>query len=123
MPDKTWKAVERAIARLFGGKRTGPIGSGVPDILHPWLAIEVKSRKRLPKLLHDTMQQAEENAGNPAFLKLVATEYCIPLAGLELLPIAVLHQTGDRYTEAFVVIRLGEFIDRWVGGEDAQEVE
>jgi hypothetical protein len=49
MTDKCWKAAERRIATLLGGKRVPVNGRGdEPDVAHPWLAIEVKHRASLP---------------------------------------------------------------------------
>jgi len=47
MADKRWKATERRIAALLGGRRVPVSGRGrgnAPDIAHPWLALEVKDR-------------------------------------------------------------------------------
>ena len=50
MSDKTWKAVERRVAKLFGTRRT-PLSGGNDsrtrsDSLHPSLFIETKHRKQ-----------------------------------------------------------------------------
>ncbi len=46
MPDAAWKAFERRVARLFGGKRRGPdVGGsegGRSDVIAPGWSIEVK---------------------------------------------------------------------------------
>jgi hypothetical protein len=49
MPDKTWKAVERRVARKLGGQRIPCSGNGdIPgDVQHPYWHIEVKTRKNL----------------------------------------------------------------------------
>ncbi len=47
MGDKRWKATERKIAALLGGRRVPVSGRGrgdAPDIARPWLALEVKDR-------------------------------------------------------------------------------
>ena len=47
-PTATWKAFERAVARVFGGTRrgahtsTGGAGSGLSDVIHDHWAIECK---------------------------------------------------------------------------------
>jgi hypothetical protein len=48
---KDWKTAERRIAKELGGTRVPVTGRGrgdVPDIEHPALSVEVKSRRRLP---------------------------------------------------------------------------
>lgn len=52
MADKTWKAVERRVAEMFGTDRT-PLSGGSSrhtrsDTLHPRLYIEIKHRARNP---------------------------------------------------------------------------
>jgi hypothetical protein len=54
MPDKRWKRAERTIAKKVGGTRTplsGPAsGHTSADVIHPWLYVEVKYRKRFAVL-------------------------------------------------------------------------
>jgi len=40
--DKTWKAVEKKVARLLGGRRTGNTCMSSPDVLHPLFSVEVE---------------------------------------------------------------------------------
>jgi hypothetical protein len=99
MGDKRWKATERRIAALLGGRRVPVSGRGrgdAPDVAHPWLAIECKDRATLPLWLLDALAQAEASA-QP-----------------DQLPVAVLHRAGDRHDQALVVLRLTEFVD-WFG--------
>ncbi len=99
MPERRWKATERAIARLLGGVRVPVSGrqrGDAPDVAHAWLSVEVKDRAALPAWLAEALAQAEASAG--------------PLQ----LPIAVLHQVGQRHDRALVVLRLGEFVE-WFG--------
>lgn len=97
MPDKTWKAAERRVARRFGSQRTGPAGRNLPDIITGDLSIEVKTRKALPAWLHEALAQAERNA-QP-----------------ETLPVVVLHQVGDRYDDDVVVMSMKSFT-QWRNG-------
>ena len=60
--DKTWKALERKVARLLGGRRAGNTGMSSPDVLHPLFSVEVKYRQRLPSLLSAGMAQAKRAA-------------------------------------------------------------
>jgi len=99
MSNKTWKAVELKICRMLGGDRTGPTGRDTSDCVHPWLGVEIKTRKRVPGYIRDWVEQAKSNIKLPGRL-----------------PIVVWHQTGDRYTDALVLLRLGDFLDWFVGG-------
>ncbi len=91
---KAWKACERKVAALLGGKRvpvSGRARGDAPDVLHDGLSIEVKSRKKLPAWIEDAMKQAEASAKDGQ------------------LPVVILHQDGHKYRNAFVVCRFGEF--------------
>jgi hypothetical protein len=92
---KDWKACERRISELLGGKRvpvSGRTRGDAPDIVHHQLSIEVKSRKRLPAWLEDAMKQAEASATDGQ------------------VPVAVLHQDSQRYTDCLVLLRLADFV-------------
>lgn len=91
---KDWKACERRIAEILGGVRvpvTGRQRGATPDIEHPTLSIEVKSRKTLPVWLLDAMEQAQA-ASEDGWL-----------------PVAVFHQDRKPYRDALVVVRLEDF--------------
>jgi hypothetical protein len=91
---KDWKACERRVAELLGGHRAPVSGRRrgyTPDIEHPTLSVEVKSRKKIPAWLEDALRQAEMSAKKGR------------------LPIAVLHQDGQRYPDSLVVLRLRDF--------------
>ncbi len=67
MGDKRWKVTERRIAALLGGRRVPVSGRGrgdQPDIVHPWLSLEVKDCATLPAWLLDALDQAERSARN-----------------------------------------------------------
>lgn len=97
MADKVWKATERAIAGRLGGERLPINGRGrQPDVMTTWLACEVKHRRQLPAWLLTAMRQAVAGAGPSQ------------------LPIAVLHQLGQRHDSDLVVLRLGDFCG-WFG--------
>lgn len=101
MPERRWKATERHVARLLGGRRVPVSGRGrgdAPDVAHPWLSVEVKDRRTLPAWLHAALAQAEASA-TPAQL-----------------PLAVLHVAGQRHDRALVVLRLGDFV-AWCGDD------
>ena len=90
---KDWKQAERRVAELLGGKRvpvSGRTRGDCPDVEHPTLSIECKSRKKLPAWIEDAMRQAEASARDG-------------------LPVAVLYQDGRKYQDSFVVCRLGAF--------------
>jgi hypothetical protein len=76
---------------MLGGRRipvSGRARGDCPDIEHPTLSIECKSRKKLPAWIEDAMKQAEASAKDSQ------------------LPVAVLHQDGRRYTDCLVILRL-----------------
>ena len=91
---KDWKACERRIATFLGGKRvpvSGRTRGDCPDIEHPTLSIECKSRKKLPAWIEDAMNQAEASAKDGQ------------------LAVVVLHQDRAAYSESLVVLRLRRF--------------
>lgn len=95
-----WKDTERALAKRLGGRRvpvTGRQRGDQPDIEHGAFAIEVKSRKALPLWLRDAVAQA------------VAARH----DDIQL-PIAILHQHGNRHSNDLVVMRLDDF-EEWHG--------
>lgn len=99
----TWKAVERRIARILGGRRTGPLGKSSEDVAHKWLAVEVKHRKRLPEWIKDAISQATSAARPQGKLGIV-----------------VLHELNARWPDDLVLLRLGDFVDYFnpAGGGD-----
>jgi hypothetical protein len=100
MKRASWKAAERAVARLFGGKRIPVTGRAGPDISHKWLSIEVKSRSGLPQYLWNWMRQAEDGMAP------------------NKLPIVVLHRARRNHLQDdLVVMRVRDFLE-WFGGGD-----
>ena len=83
---------EKKVADLVGGKRVGILGK--EDISDPKgvFSYEVKMRKKLPKFLKDCYEQACANCG----------------AGKH--PVVVLKEKGKRYDDAFVIMRLRNFL-------------
>lgn len=71
MTQKTWKAVELRIAKLFGTYRTPLSGSfsrhTKSDTLHKNLFVEVKHKKKIPflKLFKETIKKAKEERKIP----------------------------------------------------------
>jgi hypothetical protein len=103
--DRTWKAAERAVARLLGGHRTPCSGAaGGADVDAGWCSVEVKHRRKLPVWLEGALLQAERSARDGQ------------------LAVVVLHEHGRRYAHSLVVLRLGAFVD-WFGplAEDGAE--
>ena len=94
---KTFKGVERAIAKRLGGERVGHLG-GADVIVDSWLSIEVKSRKQIPQWIRDAIAQSKKNA-KP-----------------DQLPILILHEHGQRYSGDLVVLALADFEDNFGGG-------
>jgi hypothetical protein len=100
MADKTWKRTEREVAALIGGERVPITGRGrgsEPDVRHDIYSVEIKYRKALPDWMHDALDQAEKAKKRP-----------------DQLPIVIFREKGQRVSQAFVMLRLGEFQD-WFG--------
>jgi len=92
---KDWKACERRVAELLGGRRvpvSGRAQGDCPDVAHERLSIEVKSRKRLPGWLEEALRQAEASSKEGQT------------------PIAIFHQDGRHYADCLIVLRLKDFI-------------
>src|SRR5579883_356937 len=101
MPDRAWKKTERIVAQRLGGVRLPVNGRGnQPDVRHPWLAIEVKHRRTLPRWLKDGVIQARRAAASASI-------------GQQL-PIVVLHEHGSPHADDLVVLRLDDF-EAWLG--------
>ena len=83
MADKTWKAVEREIARRLGGQRMGCTGQATADVITPSLAIEVKTRRRLPSWLLDAIEQAVAAASEGALPELILFK-TVQISGVSL---------------------------------------
>lgn len=106
MPESPWKRTERMVAKWLGGKRVPVSGrqeAGV-DIDNPWLAIEVKHRKKLPEWMRKAMAQAVAAAAMPRHW--------------HKLPVVVLHDEGEPHGDNWVCMRMADFVG-WFG--DAQE--
>jgi len=93
MPDAPWKAAERTVARKLGGTRVGPLGRTGPDVAHPWLAVEVKYRRRLPEWLKRALAQVRRCAKGR-------------------LPMVVLREKGS--PRGWVLLSLDDFCE-WFG--------
>jgi len=91
----TWKATERRVAAVLGGRRMGP-GADRADVRTDWLTAEVKHRQALPRWLTDALAQARS----------YSTE--------SQLPVAVFHQAGDRILDAVICMKLRDF-QSWFG--------
>ncbi len=97
---KDWKACERRIAKLLGGRRipvTGRQRGETPDIEHETLSIEVKSRKSLPAWLLNALKQAQAASKEGK------------------VPVVVLHQDHAAYAESLVVLRLKDYSEHLKG--------
>jgi hypothetical protein len=71
---KTWKAVERRVARFFGSERTPMSGGNSKhtrsDSLHPRLYIEVKSRKKGFALLRQAWPEDVRNTKDQVIVEM-----------------------------------------------------
>src|SRR3990167_8199558 len=104
MPDKSWKAWERRLAKMFGGRRRGPV-LGIPftnDIVVDGWSIEAK-------LL-----------GRPSFGEMLSAARQAEAARDEAsdIPVAIIKRKGDLVENALVVMRLPVFMENFVGGID-----
>lgn len=109
---KSWKAVERAIATRLGGRRvpvTGRQRGDVPDIDHPDLALEIKTRKQIPEWLEEAMQQAEACWADEASLIEASGALDKPR-----LPVAIVHEDFRGYGHSLVFMRLSDFESRFM---------
>jgi hypothetical protein len=103
MAEARWKAHERAIARLLGGQRQPNTGKRGPDVVAgPW-AVEVKTRRTLPKWLLAAVVQAEEGARATGRLPLVVLVHA-PGRGRKarryaLLPLEALVIYGEQFVK------------------------
>ncbi|MGH7920970.1 MAG: hypothetical protein ACREQM_13660, partial [Candidatus Dormibacteraceae bacterium] len=108
----SWKATERELAQLLGGERilvTGRVRGYAPDIDHPrfWSEVsEVKSRKNMPVLLRDGMDQAVK-----------AVEWSVRKGHGDRLPMLIVHQDGQRLENAIVCVRLRDARQWWGIGD------
>ena len=98
---KVWKEHEKATAKNLGGQRVGVTGLATADVVTPHLAVECKSRSKLPKWLHLAMAQAVRTSKR------------------EQLPIVVLHETDRRHDFDYVVIRMRDYRE-WYGAIDTE---
>lgn len=102
-----WKAVEREIAARLGGERvpvSGRTRGWAPDVAHPWLSIEVKSRKSALAIIATMMDQAHK-----------AAEWYRRRGDMaDRLPIGVYHVAGTPIRRALVFMTLEDF-EEWFG--------
>lgn len=101
-----WKRAERVVAKRLGGERVGNRGMASEDVHHPWLSIEVKTRKSLPAWLVGAVERAEHDC-----------------EGEDDLPAVVLVQDDDDLND-LIVLRLADFertfvedCDNWLTSE------
>ena len=87
----TWKRHERRVAAKLNGHRNGATGKATADVENERLAIECKSRRKLPDWLHSAMQQAVNAATD------------------EQTPIVILHEVGRHSANDLVVLRMQDF--------------
>ena len=102
MTDKAWKAWERTVSRIFGGKRrgayTGSGGKGKTDVIVDGWAIEAKllSRPTYQQMMNACLQ-AETNAEKPLDI-----------------PVAIVKKKHAKINDALVIMRLEKFREWFV---------
>ncbi len=101
-----WKRTEKSVAAKLNGQRVGITGLATEDVITSQYVVECKHRKEIPQWLHAAMAQAQGAATRkPGHLALV-----------------VLHQSGQRHNDDYVVVRMADFIE-WFGGVEVTEGE
>lgn len=98
---RRWKGVELALAKRLGGERvpvSGRTRGWAPDVRHPWLAVEVKSRKSQLVVIREMMDQARK-----------AAAWYERRGEGERLPVGIYHVTGAHLDNALVFMRLADF--------------
>jgi len=91
MPTDTWKSIERAICRMFGGTRRWKGEAGNDCVGTSMFSVEVKHGAQVPKKLEKYMLQAEGDCA----------EDCVP--------VVVMHPHGTALLNSYVMMRLKDF--------------
>ncbi|MDP9382784.1 MAG: hypothetical protein M3Q29_22110 [Chloroflexota bacterium] len=108
MPDKPWKAAERAVEKLLGGQRVSKHsqGEGGADVLGPGLALEVKYKTTLPQWLVEALAQARM-ASTSELVRLVVIRRKGRKGGIVVMDLEVF---GSMYDE---LMRLRKAVGGW----------
>ena len=97
MSNTYWKAIERRVARLFGTERIGTREGGpAPDWENEWTVGEVVCHP-IPEWILAELAQAERRVTDREKLRLL-----------------VIHEKGQELDKALVVMRLGQFRERFI---------
>jgi len=89
MTDKTWKAVERRIAKVLGGKRNPLSGSSSRhtsgDVIHDKYYVEIKHRARIPfyNIFKDDFLEKKLGKKVSVLLYNKKSRYCILMIDLD----------------------------------------
>ncbi len=89
-PPRTWKAAERAVARLLNGRRCHFEGQ---DVDAAGFSVEVKHGRQIPKTLLGWWKQTRENTRD------------------RKRPLLVLHPLGAEYEDSLAVLRLADLVE------------
>ena len=91
MPTDTWKSIERAVCKMFGGVRRwkGEEGNDCVNTGH-W-SVEIKHGKQVPKKLEKYMLQAEGDASE------------------DEVAVVVMHRENMNILDSYVMMRLSVF--------------
>ena len=91
MPTDTWKSIERAVCKMFGGVRRwkGEEGNDCVGTGH-W-SVECKHGKQVPRKLEKYMLQAEGDASE------------------DEVAVVVMHREGTNIMNSYVMMRLKDF--------------
>ena len=97
MPDKSWKAFERRVAKDLGGRRTSILGG--EDIEHPIYSIECKLLSDIPQWLIKLWTQTAFNCPDSKT------------------PLAIVKEKNRNDDNAFVILRYIDFKNLINGGK------
>jgi hypothetical protein len=98
-----WKNHEKRTATALGGKRNSRgdnFGQSLPDVDHNLFSIECKLRKKLPVLLQQGLEQAEQYDANKISLLVLKERYAREsLIVLKMKDFRNLFSSLDQYNE------------------------
>jgi hypothetical protein len=87
------KATERALAKKLGGRRIGILGRADIELEHPLFSFSIESKSRARFVAEKWFMQAIRNCEKGK------------------IPAVVVHVSGKRYENDYVILRLKDFED------------
>ena len=118
MPDKTWKSIERKLARMFGTERNQDTHGF--DFRTNKIIAEVKHRKAMPVWIENAMVQVEQF--RRVCIKIVGEPSGKPfLSQGTRTPILFLHKKGQAIEDTLAVMRASD-LKRLLDGDESQQL-